>query len=291
MASDVDSYYYISMIVNLVCCIPFVIALIIYLTRLHEFNYSKAINTMLGLIVTNDKGNEEYCTLQGSLYVSGVVMTIVITFCISILFFAICASPQIIDQNKNCIFITWIIVCTVGYFALFCFLMLCCVFFAKNSLNVCRLEKNKDNITSITYYVLFIFIGILIAISLIIMIIVLCFGEKIAKIENDYLKFKKKLRMTCIIQIISITLLLVNRITGEINAFSNYTYNKIMDLLLSVSFMLMVCINCFNQQTRDDIKKILKLTNNKEIETNINKPEDENTYNFMRTSLHSFEDD
>ena len=74
MASDVDSYYYISMIVNLVCCIPFVIALIIYLTRLHEFNYSKAINTMLGLIVTvmnisyvfrNDKGNEEYCTLQG----------------------------------------------------------------------------------------------------------------------------------------------------------------------------------------------------------------------------------
>ena len=70
MASDVDSYYYISMIVNLVCCIPFVIALIIYLTRLHEFNYSKAINTMLGLIVTvmniiyvfrNDKGNEEYC--------------------------------------------------------------------------------------------------------------------------------------------------------------------------------------------------------------------------------------
>ena len=122
-----DSYMLLCKVVNSICCIPFVIVLIIYLTRIKEWNYSKSINTMLGGIVCimnlsyviqipiiNDKNIPNYpCKWQGSLYVSGLVTTITIAFFISILFFMITIAPQTIDQKKDIWFLSWIGICLV----------------------------------------------------------------------------------------------------------------------------------------------------------------------------------
>ena len=90
-------YMTICKVVNCICCIPFVIVLIIYLTRIKEWNYSKSINTMLGgivcimnlsYVIQIPKDEKSFpCQLQGSLYVSGLVTIIMIAFFISILFF------------------------------------------------------------------------------------------------------------------------------------------------------------------------------------------------------------
>ena len=110
-------YMTICKVVNCICCIPFVIVLIIYLTRIKEWNYSKSINTMLGgivcimnlsYVIQIPKDEKSFpCQLQGSLYVSGLV-TIIIAFFISILFFMITISPQTIDQNRDILFLSWI---------------------------------------------------------------------------------------------------------------------------------------------------------------------------------------
>ena len=282
-------------VVNCICCIPFVIVLIIYLTRIKEWNYSKSINTMLGgivcimnlsYVIQIPKDEKSFpCQLQGSLYVSGLVTIIMIAFFISILFFMITISPQTIDQNRDILFLSWIAICLVIFIGTFFIFLFASTFNFLGAIDACRLKKDE-----LAYKFFWVIIIVLIVGCILVTLIVLIFGKKISKTENDYLKFRKKLSTSAIIQILSLSLLLVNRASEKFD--DSKIFNKVMDLLLTLSFTVMVCVNCYNKQTREDIQKILNLTNNKEIErTNQSKPEDENLFNFMRSSPHPQDDD
>lgn len=280
---DLNSSYYIaSKVINGLCCIPYILLFIVYGIKIKQCNYSKITNIGLCFIctimnmtyffydgsmsITNPDGNDDnpLCIFQGSVYVGCLIGVACFCFFISILFFMITVFPQTLEKHTQCFFLSFLIFSYFFWLFSITFLVTNAKFKNNTSIGFCRLEKDKNSTV-----ILYIFMAILIvltSVSIILAGIVIFCGKKISKTEEDYIKFKKKLRTTAIIQTICLAFLLINRFTESL--VSN-TISWLLDNILCISWVVLVSIHGYNQQTKDDIKLFFGIKKH-EKEENLN---------------------
>ena len=265
MSEKVDlDYLSFIRVVNGVCLVPYVLLIIIYLIKIKEFNISKGVNTLFGLVVSSMNVSyffnfekcelEEYsepCRVQGALYVSSLMTTVYFCVFIAILFFLIAINPQAIDKYSKCYFGSFMAFCMIHWLGVFSAIVNNAKFSINLNISVCRLNQEE----SILYDIL---VGILIVFTLfglILTCIVIFCGQKIAKTKDTFEKYSKKMKMICIMQAICLFTLLLNRFTEKV--FKNkIIISKILDTILCILWMILVCVNGFNKQTRDDIRRL-----------------------------------
>lgn len=287
--------YMISKIINGFCCIPYIFLFVIYGIKIKQCNYSKVTNIGLCLIciimnityffydgenninVSNDNNDPApiMCTIQGALYVGCLIGVAFFCFFISILFFMITVFPQTLEQHTKCFFLSFLIISFSFWIFSSGFLATNATFAINKSIGFCRLDQKNS---AAIYYA---FMSILIALtstSIILAGIVIICGKKIAKTEEDYLKFKKKLRITGIVQTICLCFLLLNRFAAD--SVDNMI-SWALDIVLCFSWVLLVSIHGFNEQTRKDIKKLLGISNQEKEEP----PIGEDMCDILRNSL------
>ena len=293
MSEKVDlDYLSFIRVVNGVCLVPYVLLIIIYLIKIKEFNISKGVNTLFGLVVSSMNVSyffnfekyelEEYsepCRVQGALYVSSLMTTVYFCVFIAILFFLIAINPQAIDKYSKCYFGSFMAFCMIHWLGVFSAIVNNAKFSINLNISVCRLNQEE----SILYDIL---VGILIVFTLfglILTCIVIFFGQKIAKTKDTFEKYSKKMKMICIMQAICLFTLLLNRFTEKV--FKNkIIISKILDTILCILWMILVCVNGFNKQTRDDIRRLFGI---KVDEENRNSSDPEAMLQVLRNTFAS----
>ena len=278
-------------IINGVCLIPYVLLLIIYLIKIKEFNLSKGVNTLFGLVVSSMNCSyffnfEKYignsytypCRAQGALYVSSLITTVYFCVFIAILFFLIAINPQIIDKYTKCYFGSFMTICMIHWLGVFSLLVTLAHFSINSNIGVCRINQEKS---AILYYIL---IGVLIFftfVGLVLTCVVLFCGEKISKTKETFEKYSKKMRVIIIMQAICLFTLLFNRFTENVIPD---VFSKILDNVLCVLWMILVSVNGYNQQTRDDIRRLFGM---KVDEENRNSSDPEAMLQVLRNTFAS----
>ena len=293
MSEKVDlDYLSFIRVVNGVCLVPYVLLIIIYLIKIKEFNISKGVNTLFGLVVSsmnvsyffNFEKNElekyfDPCRVQGALYVSSLMTTVYFCVFIAILFFLIAINPQAIDKHPKCYFGSFMAFCMIHWLGVFSAIVNNAKFSINLNISVCRLNQEE----SILYDIL---VGILIVFTLfglILTCIVIFCGQKIAKTKDTFEKYSKKMKMICIMQAICLFTLLLNRFTEKV--FKNkIIISKILDTILCILWMILVCVNGFNKQTRDDIRRLFGI---KVDEENRNSSDPEAMLQVLRNTFAS----
>lgn len=290
--------YIVSKAINGLCCIPYIFLFIIYGIKIKQCNYSKITNIGLCLIciimnityffydgddektTKEESDNEDFlCKFQGAIYVGCLIGVAFFCFFISILFFMITVFPQTLEQHTKAYFLSLLIISFSFWIFSSGFLATHANFKINDSIGFCRLNK----VTSRTIY--FTFVGVLVVltcVSIILAGIVIICGKKIAKTEEDYLKFKKKLRITGIVQTICLSFLLINRLT-ETSVDNMISWA--LDIVLCFSWVLLVSIHGFNEQTRKEIKQLLGIKNHEKQEALIG----EDMCDIVRDSLDASE--
>ena len=294
MSEKVDlDYLSFIRVVNGVCLVPYVLLIIIYLIKIKEFNISKGVNTLFGLVVSSMNVSyffnfekyelEEYsepCKAQGALYVSSLMTTVYFCVFIAILFFLIAINPQTIDKYSKCYFGSFMAFCMIHWLGVYSIIVKYAKFSINSNISVCRLNQEESKKL---YYIL---VGILIVLTLfglILTCIVIFCGQKIAKIKDTFEKYSKKMRMICIMQAICLFTLLFNRFTETV--FNDkIIISKILDTILCILWMILVCVNGFNKQTRDDIKRLFGI---KVDEENRNSSDPEAMLQVLRNTFAS----
>ena len=293
MSEKVDlDYLSFIRVVNGVCLVPYVLLIIIYLIKIKEFNISKGVNTLFGLVVSsmnvsyffNFEKNElekyfDPCRVQGALYVSSLMTTVYFCVFIAILFFLIAINPQAIDKHPKCYFGSFMAFCMIHWLGVYSAIVKYAKFSINSNISVCRLNQEESKL----YYIL---VGILIILTLfglILTCIVIFCGQKIAKTKDTFEKYSKKMRMICIMQAICLFTLLLNRFTEKV--FNDkIIISKILDTILCILWMILVCVNGFNKQTRDDIRRLFGI---KVDEENRNSSDPEAMLQVLRNTFAS----
>ena len=293
MSEKVDlDYLSFIRVVNGVCLVPYVLLIIIYLIKIKEFNISKGVNTLFGLVVSSMNVSyffnfekyelEEYsepCRVQGALYVSSLMTTVYFCVFIAILFFLIAINPQAIDKYSKCYFGSFMAFCMIHWLGVFSAIVNNAKFSINLNISVCRLNQEE----SILYDIL---VGILIVFTLfglILTCIVIFCGQKIAKTKDTFEKYSKKMKMICIMQAICLFTLLLNRFTEKVLK-NKIIISKILDTILCILWMILVCVNGFNKQTRDDIRRLFGI---KVDEENRNSSDPEAMLQVLRNTFAS----
>lgn len=293
MSEKVDlDYLSFIRVVNGVCLVPYVLLIIIYLIKIKEFNISKGVNTLFGLVVSSmnvsyffnfEKDElEKYfdpCRVQGALYVSSLMTTVYFCVFIAILFFLIAINPQAIDKYSKCYFGSFMAFCMIHWLGVFSAIVNNAKFSINLNISVCRLNQEE----SILYDIL---VGILIVFTLfglILTCIVIFCGQKIAKTKDTFEKYSKKMKMICIMQAICLFTLLLNRFTEKVFK-DKIIISKILDTILCILWMILVCVNGFNKQTRDDIRRLFGI---KVDEENRNSSDPEAMLQVLRNTFAS----
>lgn len=255
------TYLLIVRIINGVCLVPYALLLIIYLIKIKECNLSKWVNVLLGFSVSlmnisyfiqSESAQSDYpCRAQGSMYVTSLLITVFFCFFISILFFLIAVKPQLIDKYTNCYFGFFIAFCIVNWLAVYSALVIRVQFSINPHLSVCRINQDASQTA---YYIFICELIIITLISLVLSCIVLFCGKKIAKTQEAYEKYSKKMSSVNLIQTLCLTLLLFNRFSEA--KFKSQLLTQILDNVLCLFWMILVCVNGYNKQTRNNIFKL-----------------------------------
>ena len=293
MSGKVDlDYLSFIRVVNGVCLVPYVLLIIIYLIKIKEFNISKGVNTLFGLVVSSmnvsyffnfEKDElEKYfdpCRVQGALYVSSLMTTVYFCVFIAILFFLIAINPQAIDKHPKCYFGSFMAFCMIHWLGVYFAIVKNAKFSINRNISVCRLNQKESTLYDILVGILIVFT----LFGLILTCIVIFCGQKIAKTKDTFEKYSKKMKMICIMQAICLFTLLLNRFTEKV--FNDkIIISKILDTILCILWMILVCVNGFNKQTRDDIRRLFGI---KVDEENRNSSDPEAMLQVLRNTFAS----